>query len=162
AVRATSGAVRWLAPLAGLLTAMLLHAAWNLMAVLAGTTVGPWAFLIGYVAVMVPIFLSVGGLAIWLRAWEGQLTQRTLPDYVRAGWLSPPELAALRSLDTRYSARRWARRVAGEPGLRAMREFQYVATRLALLRDRIQRGLDATPADRARSAADEQALLAEL
>jgi len=162
AVRATSGAVRWLAPLAGLLTAMLLHAAWNLMAVLAGTTVGPWAFLIGYVAVMVPIFLSVVGLAIWLRAWEGQLTQRTLPDYVRAGWLSPPELAALRSLDTRYSARRWARRVAGEPGLRAMREFQYVATRLALLRDRIQRGLDATPADRARSAADEQALLAEL
>lgn len=162
AVRTSSTAVRWLAPLLGLFVAMLLHAAWNLMAVLAGTTAGIWPFVIGYVAVMVPIFLAMVGLAIWLRAWEGQLTQRTLPVYVRAGWLSPPEVAALRSLGTRHSARRWARRVAGEAGLRAMREFQYAATRLALLRDRIERGVDSTAEQRARSTTDEQELLAEI
>jgi RsiW-degrading membrane proteinase PrsW (M82 family) len=155
AARTSSTAVRWLAPIAGLLLAMVLHAAWNLMAVLTQVTADQLVFLYGYVAVMMPIFLAMAGLAIWLRASEGQLTQRTLPDYVRAGWLSPPEMASLRSLGTRYSARRWARRVAGEPGLKAMRGFQFAATRLALLRDRIRRGLPV-------SAAEEQALLAEI
>ena len=82
------------------------------------------------------------GLAIWLRGWEGRLTERTLPDYVRAGWLSPPEVAALGSLGRRHSARRWARRVAGDDGRKAMRGFQFAATRLALLRDGMLRGLD--------------------
>ncbi len=82
------------------------------------------------------------GLAIWLRGWEGRLTERTLPDYVRAGWLTPPEVAALGSLGRRHSARRWARRVAGDDGRKAMRDFQFAATRLALLRDGMLRGLD--------------------
>ena len=75
------------------------------------------------------------GLAVWLRGWEGRLTERRLPDYVQAGWLSPPEVAALGSLGRRHSARRWAHRVAGDAGLAAMRNFQFSATRLALLRD---------------------------
>lgn len=160
--RTTSTAVRWLAPLVGLLVAMLLHAAWNLMAVLTAAAGQPLLFLYGYVGVMVPIFVAMVGLAIWLRAREGQLTQRTLPDYVRAGWLSPPEVASLRSLGARHSARRWARRVAGDPGVRAMRRFQFAATRLALLRDGVRRGLDSTPTELARTAAEEHALLAEI
>lgn len=162
AARTTSTALRWLAPIGGLLLAMLLHGSWNLMAVLTAATEQPLLFLYGYVAVMVPVFLAMVGLAIWLRSWEGQLTLRVLPDYVQAGWLSPPELASLRNLASRYSARRWARRVAGEPGKRAMRGFQVAATRLALLRDRVRRGLDATPAGRSRTAAEEQALLAQI
>jgi RsiW-degrading membrane proteinase PrsW (M82 family) len=162
AARTPSTAVRWLAPLCGLAVAMLLHGTWNLMAVLTSEAAQPLFFLYGYVAVMMPIFFGMVGLAIWLRAREGRITQRTLPDYVRAGWLSPPEVASLHSLGTRYSARRWARRVAGEPGLRAMRGFQFTATRLALLRDGVRRGLDATPARLAQTAAEEYALLQQI
>jgi protease PrsW len=162
AARTPSTAVRWLAPIGGLFVAMLLHGTWNLMSVLSTEAGQPLFFLYGYVAVMMPIFFGMVGLAIWLRAREGRITQRTLPDYVRAGWLSPPEVASLHTLGARYSARRWARRVAGEPGLRAMRGFQFAATRLALLRDGIRRGLDATPARQARAAAEEYELLRQI
>ena len=92
AARSGSKKVRILAPIAGWLTAMLLHGSWNLMAELASHTKQYLILLYGYFAVMMPIFLGMVGFALWLRSWEGRLTQRMLPDYVRAGWLSPPEV----------------------------------------------------------------------
>jgi hypothetical protein len=71
-------------------------------------------------------------------------------------------VASLGSLARRHSARQWARRVAGDPGRRAMREFQYAATRLALVRDGLRRGLDSSPADRDRALVEEQRLLGEI
>ncbi|TBL27126.1 PrsW family intramembrane metalloprotease, partial [Verrucosispora sp. SN26_14.1] len=56
-------------------------------------------------------------------------------------------------------ARVWAQRVGGEAGLRAMRGYQFAATRLALLRDGVTRGLDRRPADRERTAREERELL---
>lgn len=163
AVRSRSAGVRWVAVIAGIIAAMVLHATWNLMAVLTSWTGEPLVFLYGYVSLMVPLFLGAIGLAIWLRSREGgQMTQRMLPDYVRAGWLAPPEVAALRSLGTRNSARRWARRVAGDDGARAMRRFQFAATRLALLRDGTVRGLPTRPDEAARTAHEERSLLAEI
>lgn len=159
AARAADRRIRFLAPLAGLLLAMMLHGTWNLMPSLAVATGQGLILLYGYIGVMVPIFLGMVGLAVWLRGWEGRLTERTLPDYVRAGWLSPPEVAALGSLGRRHAARRWARRVAGDAGLKAMRGYQFSATRLALLRDGMLRGLDTKPAERARTAAEEKWLL---
>ncbi|HEX5540515.1 MAG TPA: PrsW family intramembrane metalloprotease [Micromonospora sp.] len=160
AARAADRRVRILAPLAGLLVAMMLHGAWNLTPTLAAATGQGLIMLYGYIAVMVPIFFGMVGLAIWLRGWEGRLTERRLPDYVRVGWLTPPEVAALGSLGRRHAARRWARRVAGDAGVKAMRAFQFSATRLALLRDEMLRGLDTKPADRARAADEERQLLA--
>jgi protease PrsW len=145
AARSADRRVRWAAPVAGLLAAMLLHGTWNFMITISAENEQPLIMLYGYVGLMMPIFFGMVGLAIWLRAWEGRLTERILPQYVRAGWLSPPEVAALGSLGRRHSARRWARRVGGEAGLKAMREFQFAATRLALLRDGMQRGLDNGP-----------------
>nr|WP_245871270.1 PrsW family intramembrane metalloprotease [Asanoa hainanensis] len=162
AARSADRWVRVCAPLAGLLVAMMLHGTWNLVPTLALSTGEGLILLYGYIAVMVPVFFAVVGLTIWLRGWEGRLTERALPVYVRAGWLSPPEVAALGSLARRHSARQWARRVAGPPGVKAMRDFQFAATRLALLRDGLDRGLDSRPADRARAAEDEQRLLAEI
>lgn len=159
AARASNTWVRRLAPIAGLLVAMLLHGGWNLMATLTGLTGELLVFLYGYISIMVPIFLAMIGVAVWLRSWEGRLTERTLPVYVGAGWLSPPEVAALGTLGRRHSARRWARRVAGDAGVKAMRDYQYAATRLALLRDRMNRRLDRTPADRGASVYEEQVLL---
>jgi hypothetical protein len=118
--------------------------------------------LYGYVAVMMPIFFCMVGFALWLRSSEGRLAERVLPIYVRAGWLSPPEVAALGTLGRRASARRWAKRVAGDPGARAMRAFQFDATKLALLRDGLHRGLGDRPDDLARIVEEEWRLLGSI
>ncbi|MGK5743098.1 PrsW family intramembrane metalloprotease [Micromonospora sp. URMC 103] len=159
AARSADRRVRVLAPIAGLLLAMMLHGTWNLLPTLSQATGQALILLYGFIGVMVPIFFGMVGLAIWLRAWEGRLTERRLPDYVRAGWLSPPEVAALSSLGRRHAARTWARRVAGDAGVRAMRGYQFAATRLALLRDGSLRGLDRKAEDRERTAREERELL---
>ncbi|WBB78961.1 PrsW family intramembrane metalloprotease [Micromonospora sp. WMMD882] len=159
AARSADRRVRFLAPIAGLLVAMMLHGTWNLVPSLVAATGQPLVALYGYIGVMVPIFFGMVGLAVWLRAWEGRLTERTLPDYVRAGWLTPPEVAALGSLGRRHAARSWARRVGGDRAVKAMRGYQFAATRLALLRDGMRRGLDLRPVDRERTAAEERLLL---
>ncbi len=159
AARTADRRVRVFAPIAGLLLAMMLHGAWNLIPTLTQATGQVLISLFGFVGVMVPIFFGMVGLAVWLRAWEGRLTERILPDYVRAGWLTPPEVAALSSLGRRHAARAWARRVAGDAGLRAMRGYQFAAPRLALLRDGSLRGLDRRPVDRERTAREERELL---
>jgi RsiW-degrading membrane proteinase PrsW (M82 family) len=146
---------RWvmiLAPLGGLLLAMLLHGTWNLLA-----SVGPLGIFIGYPLVMVPAFAAVVALAIWIRSSEGQVASKILPAYAAAGWISPPEIATLASMGGRLAARRWANSVAGTAGKRAMREFQYVATKLALLRDGHLRGINDANYD-----ADERDLLSRL
>ncbi|MFC7273897.1 PrsW family glutamic-type intramembrane protease [Paractinoplanes rhizophilus] len=154
--------VRWLAPIAGLLLAMILHGTFNLLPTLSASLEKPFIMLYGYLGFMVPLFFAVVGFAIALRAWEGRLTERILPLYVRAGWFSPPEVASLGSLGRRHSARQWARRVAGAAGQRAMRDFQLAATQLALLRDGMQRGLHTKPIDQYRTTAEEQRLLQEI
>jgi protease PrsW len=160
--RASDRRVRWLAPIAGLLLAMMLHGTFNLLPTLSVATGQPLIMLYGYLGFMVPLFFTMVGLAIALRGWEGRLSERILPRYVRAGWFSPPEVAALGSLGRRHSARRWARRVAGEAGLKAMRGFQFTATQLALLRDGMQRGLNRNPEDAERAAEEERRLLAAI
>ncbi len=162
AARAADRRLRVIAPLAGWLTAMTLHGSWNLMLTLAAETKQGLIVLYGYFAVMMPIFFGMIGFALWLRSWEGRLTQRILPDYVRTGWLSPPEVASLATMGRRMSARTWARRVAGDPGAQAMRGFQFAATRLALLRDGMRRGLSRTPRELADAQAEEQALLQQI
>jgi protease PrsW len=144
AARTADRRVRWLAPIAGLLTAMILHGTWNLMSTLAQNTDNLAILLYGYFSVMMPIFFGMVGFALWLRSWEGRLTQRILPEYVRAGWFAPPEVAALRTIGRRRSARTWAKRVAGEQGAAAMLGYQFAATQLTLLRDGMQRGLHRT------------------
>jgi hypothetical protein len=145
------------APLLGLLAAIVLHASWNLMATLA--QYDPYFILYGYFALFMPIFFGMLGFALWVRSWEGRLAERVLPVYVRAGWFSPPEVAALGTLGRRLSARSWARRVAGEAGHTAMRNYQFAATRLALLRDALNRGRYRSPQDLANARHEERVLL---
>jgi hypothetical protein len=79
-------------------------------------------------------------IALFVRAREGRVVRRVLPAYVTAGWLTPPEVGWLATLTSRRSARQWARAVGGEPGDRAMQEYQFSATKLAMLRERQLRG----------------------
>jgi protease PrsW len=157
--RAGDRRVRWLAPIAGLLLAMILHGTFNLLPTLAVATGKTAIMLYGYLGFMVPFFFTAVGFAIALRAWEGRLSERILPFYVRTGWFSPPEVAALGSLGRRGSAQQWAKRVAGPAGGKAMRGFQSAATRLALLRDGMQRGLNRRPRDMEYALGEEQRLL---
>jgi RsiW-degrading membrane proteinase PrsW (M82 family) len=159
AARTATTWVRWVAPFTGLLLAMMLHGSWNLMSVLVQVTKQPMIFLYGYFAVMMPIFLAMAGYALWLRGAEGRLVVRTLPEYVRAGWLSPPELATLGTVGRRLAARRWAKRMAGDEGAKAMSAYQFDLTRLALLRDGIRRGLGIGPAEVGATLAEERRLL---
>ncbi|HEY7226361.1 MAG TPA: PrsW family intramembrane metalloprotease [Micromonosporaceae bacterium] len=160
AARSPRKAVRVLAPLTGLATAMTLHASWNLMASLV--TISGYFFLYGYIAVFVPIFFLTVGLVLWTRSREGRLAERVLPVYAAAGWFSPPEVVALGTLGRRLSARTWAKRVAGDAGHAAMKRYQRAATRLALLRDGLNRGLYGRPAELATATAEEGRLLAEI
>ncbi len=157
AARSRYRTVRIVAPFAGLLVAITLHGSWNLMSTLARDQ--PYFILYGYFAVFVPLFFSMLGLVLWLRSWEGRLAERVLPRYAGAGWFSPPEVAALGTLGRRLSARRWARRVAGDAGQSAMRSYQFAATRLALLRDRVDRGLYRDSRSLAGALAEERRLL---
>jgi protease PrsW len=162
AARNRSTKVRIFAPLGGLILAMMMHSSWNLMSTLVVTFQQPAFILYGYVAFMVPIFFGMVGFALYLRGWEGRLVERTLGDYVRAGWFSPPEAASLRTVSRRLAARQWAKRVAGDTGVTAMKGYQYAATRLALLRDGMKRGLDDNPKDAVRAREEERQLLTDI
>jgi RsiW-degrading membrane proteinase PrsW (M82 family) len=162
AARSADRNVRWLAPIGGLLLAMILHGTFNLLPTLSAATGESLIMLYGYLGFMVPFFFAVVGFAIALRSWEGRLAERVLHHYVYAGWFAPPEVAALGSLGRRHSARQWAKRVAGPYGSKAMRNFQFAATRLALLRDGMQRGLAGDPVEMTKAAVEERELLAAI
>ncbi|BCY15223.1 PrsW family intramembrane metalloprotease [Actinoplanes sp. L3-i22] len=159
AARSADKHVRWLAPIGGLLLAMILHGTFNLLPTLSAATGQTLIMLYGYLGFMVPFFFAVVGFAIALRSWEGRLTERVLHLYVRTGWFAPPEVAALGSLGRRHSARQWAKRVAGPAGGKAMKSFQFAATRLAIVRDGMQRGLAGDPREMTKATLEERELL---
>lgn len=131
AVRTPRVPLKILYPLTGLAVAMLLHALWNLLAMTGG------GFLVGYVLLQLPIFVTFVVFAIVMRAREGKMLHRHLQVYARTGWITPQELSMLSSPLGRRQAQAWAMAVRGGPGKRAMREFQELAGELAFLRDRI-------------------------
>jgi hypothetical protein len=135
AVTTRHASLRIVAPLSGLLLAMMLHATWNL-----STVAGVKGFFTLYVFLQVPIFAGSIALAVWARRREGRLIGAQLTPYAAAGWLSYPEVRMLSSMAERRNARVWARFNGGRPALHAMEAFQDAASELAYLRMRAQRG----------------------
>ncbi|HLU28862.1 MAG TPA: PrsW family intramembrane metalloprotease [Glycomyces sp.] len=111
-----------------LLCGMALHALWNGSSVLGVELDLPALWYALYPAFLMPLFFTMVGLALWLRAAEARRTQTVLAPYVTTGLISPPELASLASFSRRASARAWARRVAGPGGEQAMKDFQQAAS----------------------------------
>ncbi|MEU6084192.1 PrsW family intramembrane metalloprotease [Streptomyces sp. NPDC047108] len=126
---------RVLVPLAGLLTAIVLHAVWN-----GSATVGGLGFIAVYGMFMVPVFGLLIWLVVWSRGSELKTVRAQLPAYVAAGWLMPPEPQALASMRARSLARSVARRHHGKDAARAVAEYESFATTLAFLRQRAHRG----------------------
>jgi protease PrsW len=130
-----TGRARWLAPVGGYLLAVALHATWNY-----SSLSGLHGFLVGYVLIMVPVFLLTLGVATWSRRREGATIARWLPLYVQAGWLVDDDVAMLASMPRRRQATAWAERTYGGASSRALHDFQLAGTELAFLRDRAERG----------------------
>lgn len=139
AVRNRNWAIRILAPLVGLGVAIALHASWNGLATVTANR--PELLLAGYFGFMVPVFLVMVTIAVVIRGREARVVGRILPGYAARGWFNPQEIAALRTMANRRAGRRWARRLAGPSGARAMAQYQFAATKLAILRDGLLRGL---------------------
>jgi RsiW-degrading membrane proteinase PrsW (M82 family) len=137
AVRTPSRYLRVLAPLAGYLLAVLLHAMWNAAATL-GT---PKTFLNVYFLVMVPIFIAGVMLVSWHRRREQRIVARALPEMVDRGWVDP---AYVRRLVTLTARRRWrvqAGRRWGRNAARAVGSYQAAVTELAFLWHAVRIGL---------------------
>jgi protease PrsW len=137
AVRTPSKYIRVLAPIAGYLTAVLLHALWNASATL-GT---PQTFLNVYFLVMVPIFIAGVTLVSWHRRREQRIVARALPEMVDRGWVDP---ANVRRLVTLTARRRWrvqAARKRGRNAAKAVGAYQAAVTELAFLWHAVRLGL---------------------
>lgn len=145
AATASTGLVRFLAPVLGWCLAVFAHGLWNLASV-----VGAHGFVLGYIVLGVPVFISFVLLIVWARRREARLIGRHLTAYADAGWLSPSEVVMLASMRRRQEARMWARANGGPAALRSMRAFQDTASELALLRERMHH-----------STADQRALVTE-
>ncbi|WP_432548073.1 PrsW family intramembrane metalloprotease [Kineococcus sp. SYSU DK004] len=142
--------VRVVAPVAGLVVSVVLHALWN-----ASASSGVTTFIELYLLLQVPVFVAAVGVALAARSREARLVGRHLQVYVRTGWLTADEVRTLSSTGGRRLARRQVARGGGRPALAALREFHETATELAFLRDRARRGV-------ARPGAEETALLERL
>jgi RsiW-degrading membrane proteinase PrsW (M82 family) len=144
AVTTRSPTRRVVAPVAGYLVAVAAHALWNTAASYGGAGV----FALTYLFLMLPAFCLTAGFAVWARRREGRMLARSLSDAALHGYLAPAEVPWLVRIPGRRAAREHARAVAGETGLRAMREYQQQAIELGFLHDRFLRGT--APADAVR------------
>ena len=148
-------AVKLLAPVAGLLTAIFMHSIWNGSAVFGGGGI----FVLTYILVMVPAFiitLVVIGLAL---RREGQVVREFLVTDLERGMFTPEEYKQLGSIRGRMGSSFNAFSRSGMSGWRARRRFNQLASELAFHRSRVSRGVHPSNEEmRAREAAYLQAL----
>jgi protease PrsW len=136
ALRSKSKIVRVVAPLAGYCVAALLHMAFNTTATLVS---GP-SLLWVYLGVAVPLVVGMVIFVVRQLFREGRLIRERLTDYVRVGWLTEGDPAALSRLRTRMRALWHAIFVSPYTFLATIR-MQRATTELAYLRDAMTRGL---------------------
>ncbi|CAM3590119.1 PrsW family intramembrane metalloprotease [Nocardioides zeicaulis] len=127
--------VRFLAPVAGLVVAALLHSAWN-----TSTLSGTGHFFVVYGTLMLPAFVAVVAFAVYRRRSERPMLAAALQDAADRGLLPATDIPWLVDLRARRHARRWARQQGGPQGERAMRAYQASAVELGYLHHRYLRG----------------------
>ena len=136
AVNSRSRVVRVVAPLVGYLLAVTAHALWNAALLIdSGRNA-----LASYLLVMVPAFLLLVAVAVWVRAREGRILTAALGDCARRGFLEPAEIPWLVRLPARRVSRRYAERAGGRPARRAMVAYQRESIELGYLHHRYLRG----------------------
>lgn len=137
ASRSSKGWVKFLAPVGGLLAAMILHALWNA----SGVPLGLVSFLGAYLLVMVPAFAGVIALVFFELRREGSVVRRYLVPELQSGLITQQEYDDLGSVRGRLRSSLRAFNAGGFGGWRAYSRFGQVATELAFHRDRAARGV---------------------
>jgi RsiW-degrading membrane proteinase PrsW (M82 family) len=127
--------VRWLAPVAGYLLAVLAHGLWN-----GSTLFGAEGFFGTYLFVMVPAFAGLVWLGVWARRSERRMLTAALGDAAQRGLVPATDIGWLVDLRARREARAHARRTGGRAAEQAMRDYQQAAIELGFLHHRYLRG----------------------
>jgi len=146
-------AVKWIAPILGLLAAISMHSIWNG----SGAIFGGVAFILTYIVIMIPAFFIMLVVIILALRREGQIVREYLvPDY-QAGLLTQQQYNQLCTIRGRMSSSLDAFNRGGFSNWQTVRQFNQTASELAFHRSRVARGLVAADA-REREAAYRQAL----
>src|SRR5882724_731550 len=146
-------AVKWIAPILGLLAAISMHSIWNG----SGVIFGGIAFILTYVIIMIPAFFIMLVVIILALRREGQIVRENLiPDY-QAGLLTEQEYNQLCTIRGRMGSSFNAFSRGGFGQWQTARQLNQTASELAFHRSRVARGLTAADA-REREAAYQLAL----
>jgi RsiW-degrading membrane proteinase PrsW (M82 family) len=130
-------AVKILAPVAGLLTAIFMHSIWNGAAVFGGNSV----FVLTYIAVMIPAFIIMLVVIGFALRREGRVVREFLVIDLERGFLTSEEYNELGSIRGRMGSSYNAFSRSGVKGWRARRRFNQLASELAFHRSRVARGV---------------------
>ena len=136
-------AVKVLAPILGLLTAIFMHSIWNGAAVFGGNSV----FVLTYIAVMIPAFMIMLVVIGFALRREGKVVREFLVIDLERGFLTPEEYEQLGSILGRMGSSYNAFSRSGVKGWRARRRFNQLASELAFHRSRVARGVYSGDAD---------------
>jgi hypothetical protein len=123
-------AVAIVAPVAGFVAAVALHALWN-----AGASAGMFFFAI-YVLIMLPALAVLFAIVAVSLKFEGRVIQAQLAPEAATGLLTAAQLASLCSVRGRMHASATAFRQGGLAAWRARHAFHRAASELAFLRRR--------------------------
>ncbi|GAB2444877.1 PrsW family intramembrane metalloprotease [Nocardioides hungaricus] len=135
AVNARTGTARLLWPLGGYVLAVIAHAIWN-----TSTGYGFDNFVLVYVVLMAPAFLTLAGLAVWVRSSERRMLAAALSDAARRGLMPATDIGWVVDLGARRRSRAYARARGGRAAERTMRDYQQAAIELGFLHYRLLRG----------------------
>lgn len=147
AVRHRHVALRVIAPVAGFTVAVCLHMGYNALASFSDNE----GFRVAYVMILLPLVMTMIGTAALLRRHESRLLAARLGDYVSHGWLGAAHVTYTMTRRGRREARQYVKPLGRDAG-RLVRQLQREAQRLAVLRDRMVRGV-AGPASSAHESA---------
>ena len=135
AVASRSRARRLAALVVGYVLAVVAHGVWN-----ASTLFGGRNFLLIYLVLMAPAFVGAVGFAVWARRSERRMLTAALGDAAARGLIPATDIGWVVDLGARRQSRQYARRIGGDQGLEAMRDYQQAVIELGFLHHRYLRG----------------------
>jgi RsiW-degrading membrane proteinase PrsW (M82 family) len=136
AASSSRAATRVVAPIAGYLAAVGLHAGWNAMTKVETGS----AFINLYFLIMVPLFAGAVAIVVWQRRREQRIVAGQLAAMAQNRWIATSEVALLASLNGRRNWLRAVKRKSGDAAARSVKNYQVAVTELAFLRHRIEQG----------------------
>ncbi len=135
-------AVKWLAPLFGLMAAISMHSIWNG----SGALFGGVAFILTYILIMIPAFFIMLVVIILALRREGQIVREYLVPDFHGGLITQEEYNRLCSIGGRMGASFDAFSRGGVGHWRTARQLNQMASELAFHRSRVARGITAADA----------------